>query len=112
MTARLEIPALSSDESGKDENWAIQIGAFSNYIKARNYALDVQSHIHLPYAQKTEINIEPATKGAAIVYRSQLTGLSKNEADKTCYSLKRANKSCIVVAAPYSDEQQLALADK
>ena len=108
-TAKLEIPEL--DQNNSNETWAIQIGAFSNYIKARNYALDIQSHIHLPYAQKTEVNIEPATKGAAVIYRSQLVGLSKNEADKTCYSLKRANKSCIVVETQ-SDKQQLALAER
>ena len=59
---------------------------------------------------KTEINVEPASNGAAIVYRSQLTGFAKNEADKTCYRLKKANKSCIVVAS--QDKQQLVMANQ
>ena len=59
---------------------------------------------------KTEINVEPASNGAAIVYRSQLTGFAKNEADKTCYRLKKANTSCIVI--PTNNNQQLAMAEK
>lgn len=110
MVAKLDIPALADETSADPHDWSIQIGAFSNYIKARNYALDIQNRLHLPYAAKTEINIEPASKGAAIVYRSQLTGFAKNEADKTCYRLKKANKSCIVVASHNS--QQLVMADK
>ncbi len=111
MIAKLEIPSLTTTNTEPQKNkWAIQIGAFSNYIKARNYALNIQTGLHLPYISKTEINIEPASNGAAIVYRSQLTGFAKNEADKTCYRLKKANKSCIVVATPQS--QQLAMADK
>ena len=111
MIAKLDIPSLNNvSQQSDDNNWGIQIGAFSNYIKARNYALEIQNRIHLPYAAKTEINIEPATNGAAIVYRSQLTGLAKNEADKTCYRLKKANKSCIVIAT--EDQQQFVMADK
>ena len=109
MYAKLELPEFDDFENSDDKVWGIQIGAFSNYIKARNYALDIQSQIHLPYAQKTEIKVEPASKGAAVVYRSQLTGFAKNEADKTCYSLKRANKSCIVIAAPSDDQQNIAM---
>ena len=109
MYAKLELPSLEQDNKDNNSVWAVQIGAFSNYIKARNYALDIQSQIHLPYAQKTEINVEPASKGAAIVYRSQLVGLAKAEADKTCYSLKKANKSCIVIAI--DNKQHLAMAN-
>ena len=110
--AKLELPSFSEDitSNGSNGTWGIQLGAFSNYIKARNYALNIQSEIHLPYAQKTEINVEPASKGSAIVYRAQLVGLAKNEADKTCYSLKRANKSCIVVEV--NDSQHIAMVNK
>ncbi len=103
--AKLDIPALQSNSSNKD--WAIQIGAFSNYIKARNYALMIQNDIHLPYANKSSINVEASPNNGAVVYRSQIKGLAKNEADKTCYSLKKLNKSCIVVKS----NQQLAMAE-
>ncbi len=93
--AKLEIPSIAT--SSPDQDWIIQLGAFSNYLKARNYALEIQNRIHLPYISKTEIKIEPANNGAAIVYRAQLSGFAKNEADKTCYRLKKANKPCIVL---------------
>ena len=35
-------------------------------------------------------------------------GFEKNEADKTCNSLKKSNKSCIVIAS--SENQQLVMA--
>ncbi len=92
-------------------NWGIQIGAFSNYAKARNYALDIKRQIkkHYAYAAKASVNVEPAHKGSAVVYRSKLVGFAKNEADKTCNSLKKSNKSCIVVAS--NTTQQLVMAN-
>ncbi len=78
-------------------NWGIQIGAFSNYAKARNYALNIRRQIK-DKAGKKAINIEPYQKGAAIVYRSKIVGFAKKEATSACDSLKRTNKSCIVVA--------------
>ncbi len=110
LTAKLDIPPFVDKKIPDNNIWSIQIGAFSNYIKARNYALEVQNRIHLPYAAKTEINVEPASNGAAVIYRSQLTGFAKNEADKICYRLKKVNRSCIVVAS--QNEQQLVMADK
>lgn len=104
-------PSLASVEptiSGEDL-WGVQIGAFSNYAKARNYALSIKKQIKNSYISKSRIDIEPAQKGAAIIYRSKLVGLAKNEADKTCSKLKRSNKSCIVVAA--NTNQQLVMAN-
>ena len=103
--AKLDIPEIKRDT---DTSWGIQIGAFSNYIKARNYALMIQNDLYLPYATKSQINIEATPNGGAVVYKSQLKGLAKNEADKTCYGLKKINKSCTVVKV--TDNKQLAMA--
>ena len=92
-----------------ETQWGIQIGAFSNYAKARNYALQIRKGIKDHHIQKAQINIEAATKGAAVVYRSKLIGMKKNQADKTCNYLKQKNKSCIVVAS--NPIQQLAMAE-
>ena len=93
----------------EDSLWGIQIGALSNYAKARNYALKIRNESSLKAIKKTKIDIEPAQKGAAIVYRSKLIGLEKNEADKTCNHLKKSKKSCIVVAS--SSKQQLVMVE-
>ncbi len=108
-----QLPTLIAENKQNDSSdvWGIQIGAFSNYAKARNYALDVKRMIkkQLNYASKASVNVEPARKGSAVIYRSKLIGFAKNEADKTCSSLKKANKSCIVIASTSS--QQLVMAE-
>lgn len=97
--------ATVADEAPAPDVWAVQIGAFSNYAKARNYAISVKKQLKMAGA---EIDIEPAQKGSAVIYRSKLVGFEKNEADKTCNSLKKSNKSCIVIAS--SENQQLVMA--
>ncbi len=89
----------STTEQTKKENnnWAIQVGAFSNYAKARNYALHIQKEIIRRYKDK-DIHIQPYQKGSAVIYRSQLIGFAKSEADNVCSGLKKSNKSCIVIA--------------
>lgn len=90
------------------ETWGIQIGAFSNYAKARNYALNIKKEVARKDAGKT-VNVEPYQTGAAIVYRSKIIGFEKNEAKSACNKLKKSNKSCIVVAA---NKSELTLANK
>lgn len=97
--------ATVADEAPASDVWAVQVGAFSNYAKARNYAISVKKQLKMAGA---EIDIEPAQKGSAVIYRSKLVGFEKNEADKTCNSLKKSNKSCIVIAS--SENQQLVMA--
>lgn len=96
-------------EQSEEGTWGVQVGAFSNYAKARNYALHIRQQINYAAARQAQIDIEPAQKGAAVIYRSKLIGMEKNEADNTCNRLKISNKSCIVVAA--KQNQQLAMAD-
>ena len=68
--------ASELDQQQTPENsWAIQIGAFSNYAKARNYALAVRQEITRRYRDKN-INIQPYQKGSAVIYRSQLVGFA------------------------------------
>lgn len=90
--------------------WGVQVGAFSNYAKARNFALSVKQKAKSTVLANARIDIEPARKGAAVVYRSKLIGMEKNEADKTCNRLKKSNQSCIVVAS--DDNPQLAMAEQ
>lgn len=91
----------------RNQSWAIQIGAFSNYVKARNYAMAIKDRTS-KFADKS-INIEPFQSGSAIIYRSKLVGFAKNEANNACNSLKKSNKSCIVIA---TGTEQLILANK
>ena len=104
-----ETETASAGSADNKTNWGVQVGAFSNYAKARNYAMQIRKGLKTSYLQNARVNVEAAAKGAAIVYRSKLVGLEKNQADKTCNRLKRENKSCIVVAS--NPIQQLAMAE-
>lgn len=101
--------AEATAEAAAQANWGIQIGAFSNYAKARNYALKIRNETKSKSLKTAHVDVEPARKGAAVIYRSKLIGLEKNEADKTCNNLKKSNKSCIVVAS--NIKHQLVMAD-
>ncbi len=96
----------SSTKDKAENNWSIQVGAFSNYAKARNYALRIKKEITHRYKNK-DIQVEPYQNGSAVIYRSQLTGFAKKEANNACSRLKKSNKSCIVIA---STNQPLVLA--
>ena len=89
------------------DQWGIQIGAFSNYAKARSYALKIKKAAR-KLADK-EIDIEPVANGSAVIYRSKIIGFAKSDADKACKNLKKKNKSCIVVAV--RTDNQLVLAN-
>lgn len=91
-----EIQTASNDTTEK--LWGVQVGAFSNYAKARNYALKIKKTTQKFFKGKN-ISIEPVTTGAAVVYRSKIIGLAKNDADSACKQLKKQNQSCIVVAS-------------
>lgn len=111
--ANLDITQTTSDILTSDDQnnlWGIQVGAFSNYAKARSYALGIQNQLKPDYASKTSVHVEPFSKGYTVVYRSQLIGLKKNEADKSCNQLKHKNKSCMVVSI--EQKTQFAMANQ
>jgi hypothetical protein len=90
-----------------EKGWGIQVGAFSNYTKARNYALQIQNELTKKYSDKS-IDIEAAEKGSAVVYRSKIIGFAQTEANEACKGLKKSNKSCIVVAVTKDEDLILA----
>ena len=102
-------PIKMAANTSTDKIWGVQIGAFSNYAKARNYALKVKRNTRQVFKGK-DISVEPVAAGSAIVYRSKIIGFAKNDADNACKKLKSKNQSCIVVAS--SHEPQYASADR
>ena len=94
--------SLSAPQSNDIEAWGIQVGAFSNYAKARNYAMDIRDEL-VKKADDKIIDIEPYQTGSAIVYRSKIMGFDKKEAKNICSRLQKSNKSCIVIVATKSE---------
>ncbi len=89
-----------------NSNWAIQIGAFSNYAKARNYAINVQTNLSEKIGIK-EIQVLAHQSGPAIVYRSRLMGMEEKIANTACKELKKQDKSCLVIS-PNTKSTQIA----
>lgn len=100
--------SLSTTQSNEIDSWGIQIGAFSNYAKARNYALDIKNELIKKADDKT-IDVEPYQTGSAVVYRSKIIGFDKKEAKNICNRLQKSHKSCIVIAA---SKTELTLANR
>jgi D-alanyl-D-alanine carboxypeptidase len=96
-----ESPILeSSAETVSRDNtqtWSVQVGAFTNYAKARSYALKLKDE--LPELRNKDVDIDPVESNFSVIYRSKLTNFSKNDADECCNNLKKINKSCIVISS-------------
>ena len=110
--AKLELPAPQPKAKPvqiKDTgDWAIQIGAFSNYAKARSYASNIKKQ--MPEIKSFPINVEATEKDMAVIYRSKITNFTQKDAQDLCNRLKKENKSCIVVK--HDKNSQLTLAEK
>lgn len=79
-----------------EKNWAIKLGSFSNYAKAKNYAKSIQTLNAKETMDKTiEIDVEKVD--AALVYNSKLVGFTEEDANNFCNNLKKENKSCMLV---------------
>lgn len=86
----------SDSQEKENKNYGIQLGAFTNYAKARKYAVNINKN----YAKLPEknIEIEAVRKDSAVLYRSRIVGFAQDKAQETCNYLKKSNKSCIVIA--------------
>ena len=77
--------------------YAVQVGAFSDYMRAKNYATGVKNDIAKKYAAY-KVEVEEANNAGGKMYRSKLSGMSKSTANQICQSLKSQKKTCLVVA--------------
>ncbi len=88
--------------------WQVQIGAFSNYAKARVYAQKIRrKYQHL---NNSHVKVAPIEKDFVIVYQSQLVFLTEDDAQNICKDLQKENKSCIVRLM--NKNQKLAMAEE
>lgn len=77
--------------------YAVQVGSFSDYKRARNYALTVKNKLAKKYAVY-DIKVEKVKADSRTVYRSKVIGLAKNDANTICRNMKRSNQACLVTA--------------
>ena len=77
--------------------YAVQVGAFSDYQRARSYANSVKNDLAKKYAVYT-VKVEETKVADKTMYRSKVVGMAKNTATQICNGMKSRKKSCIVVA--------------
>lgn len=108
----IEQGSTDSDQIIKAEEtntpvWSVQIGAFSNYAKARNYAKKIKDTKLKKYTD-CNIEIEAVQTASAIVYRSKISGFEKNDAQSACKHLKSSSISCIVTISDSNQSMTVA----
>lgn len=84
----------SAESNGR---YAVQVGSFSDYQRARNYALTVKNKLAKKYAVH-DIKVEKVQADSKTVYRSKVIGLARNDANTICRNMKRSNQACLVTA--------------
>lgn len=87
--------------------YALQIGSFSDYNRAKNYAVQVKNKIAKSYAVH-DIMVEKVSSPKGELYRSKVVGFAKNDAAKICQNLKKQKQACLVVA----DNSKLKVAQR
>lgn len=76
------------------QNFAIRIGAFSSYDKAMGHAKNVQNLFSTKLSAQN-IRIDKLERPGKAIYRAQITGLKKDDANKLCTALKNKKQECI-----------------
>lgn len=94
---KLQTANKNANNSPLNGVYAVQIGAFSDYKRAKNYATGIKNDIAKRFAAY-HVEVEEANSAGGIMYRSKLVGMQKSTADKICQSLRNQKKTCMVVA--------------
>lgn len=89
--------ATATPGKGATGTFAIQVGAFSDYQRAKSYANSVKNDLAKKYAVYN-IKIEETKVANRTMYRSKVVGMAKNTATQICNGMKSRKKSCMVVA--------------
>ena len=85
----------------------MQVGSFSDYNRARNYAVQIKNKIAGNYAVH-DIMVEKVASPKGELFRSKVVGFAKNDAVKICQNMKRLNQACLVV----DDNSKLKVAQR
>ena len=81
----------------RDGNYAVQVGSFSDYKRAKSYALNVKNSLAKKFTVYN-IKVERFNAQKGPMFRSKVVGLAKNDAKRICQTMKRQKQSCLVVA--------------
>jgi D-alanyl-D-alanine carboxypeptidase len=98
LRAKIRKPEQSpATASQLNETWGIQVGAFRKYGPARIAAED--AHMKLKsIITDAQVMVQNHVVNGATYFRARLVGLSREDAAGACQTLKRRNKSCLLIA--------------
>jgi len=101
QTAPITKQQTASASAVHSGSYAVQVGSFSDYKRAKNYALSVKNNLAKQFAVYN-IKVEKVQTASNTLYRSKVVGLAKNDAQKICQNMRRQKKSCLVIADNHS----------
>lgn len=76
--------------------WSVQIGAFSSHNAGLSALRGVRDKLPGSLTAQTQYIIAPLMTSRGVIYRARLSGLSRDQATKTCQILK---DNCLILAA-------------
>lgn len=94
-TQYAKVETLTPVNRSVKNNWAIQAGAYASYDTAKNQAESVRRKLASRFSGRG-IHIEKFDKNKSAMYRAQVTGFSKIDAQKACNMLKKSGHPCMV----------------
>lgn len=100
-------PTIAQVPTVHNGKYAVQIGSFSDYRRAKNYAVTVKNNLAKKFAVY-DVKVEKIQAKNATLYRSKVIGLARQDAQRICQNMKQQKKSCLVVA----DNNTMKLAQK
>ena len=92
VVAKNDIIPETKDKPKSD--FAIRVGAFSSYDKAVSHAQNIQKQYPSKLAAQN-ILVEKIDRNGKPIYRAQIKGLNKTDADKLCVALKNKKQECV-----------------
>jgi D-alanyl-D-alanine carboxypeptidase len=91
-------PAALISATASSGAWAIQVGAFSSQVQAREIANGVHDAL-ADLLTVAQIELPPTSPfGGRVVYRARLSNLSANAANAACARLAASQQPCMVIA--------------
>jgi len=85
------------DDTAEDDNWAIQVGAFSQQAKARQAANAVVQKLG-KLLEDGDVSIAKHKKGGHAVFLARVTGLPEDAARAACKRLAKSHAACSVLS--------------
>ena len=99
--------AVAAVTSTAGKQWGIQVGAFSRAASARDQLVKAKTLTN-GMMENAVYNIRRIVHDGTPIYRAQMKGFTKGEANSVCRSLQRKSVSCFIVVPETGDLMKVA----